>query len=154
MGNGTYYIRLRAKNACGDLSAASTEITTVVGPTTTTTGTVTLNSLGLTGCTYKTDPFPGYFNCTATAVVTVTKIVRNGWVSVYFNYSADGLLLRVHGGARKRGAGRRDGQPQEPILQECIPTQTVNFDVYDGAQAQGKNPLLSSFKITLNSTCG
>ena len=88
VGNGTYYIRLRTKNACGDLSAASTEITTVVGPTTT--GTVTLNSLGLTGCTYKTDPFPGYFNWTATAVVTVTKIVRNGWVSVYFNYGADG----------------------------------------------------------------
>jgi hypothetical protein len=138
IGNGTYYIRVRAKNACGDLSAASTEATTVVGPVTT--GGIT-GFFGRGGCQYF-DLFDFWTGCKADVTANVTKIVTSGNIGVLLFWNTgggDGLFhgdLKVTPGSAPGNVtiSTTSGSLFRRYCSNAIP---VTVELFDGASGTG-----------------
>jgi hypothetical protein len=149
IGNGTYYIRIRAKNACGDLSAASSEATTVVGPTGGITG-----FFGRGGCQYF-EIFDFWTGCKADVTANITKIVTSGNVGVLLFWNTgggDGLFhgdLRVTPGSAPGNVtiSTTSGSLFRRYCSNAIP---VTIEIFDGQSGTGGVgiPLLYSVNST------
>jgi hypothetical protein len=116
-------------------------------------GTVTLQSVQITGCPTSASPLPGWVNCTATVSLTVTTTVTSGYVSVYFNYPNSASFY--HG--QLQVSSRTPGSIVVPVVNDYVPSCVTSYattvDVYDGPQSASSAPLLASFPLTLNVKC-
>lgn len=116
-------------------------------------GTVTLQSVQITGCPTSASPLPGWINCTATVSLTVTKTVTSGYVSVFFNYPNSGSFY--HG--QLQVSSSTPGSIVVPVVNEYVPSCVTSYattvDVYDGPESASSAPLLGSFPLTLNVKC-
>ncbi len=162
MSDGTYYVRVRAKNACGT-SAPTSDTTFTIGSTPTTNpgptpnGTVRVTGYVLPPC----DPMPpasglpGFRNCTGSVYVTVNKTVTSGYVSIFFSYSPDGGSF-YHGDVRVT-AGRAPGAITIPVRMEyapaCLPLTSLTMSIWDGPQSGGSPTLLAREVVSFKSAC-
>jgi hypothetical protein len=165
VGNGSYYVRVKAKNACGT-SGATTETKFVVGSTPTPTptptpqpgaGIVRVNTFLLNACEAMppASGLPGFRNCTGTVSATVTKIVTSGYVSIFFAYTPGGGSF-YHGEVRVT-PGAAPGDIVIPVRMEyapaCVSPPTLTMTLRDGPQSANTAPVLATLVVGFRSAC-
>jgi hypothetical protein len=152
VGNGTFYIRVRAKNACDDLSPASNEVTVVVGPGTTTSA-VSSVSFRYT-CSFRYNPpLPFSMTCTGTADFTLNATVTSGVVVVTMDYVQERFSGSASVSTRAGGPGPvHISNFHLQTLGACAPTYSSVFEVWGGILDQNP-PLLGRVNVTGTTSC-
>ena len=116
-------------------------------------GTVTLQSLSLTGCAGSASPLPGWVNCSASVTLNVTKTVSSGYVSVYFNYPDAGSFYH---GQVQVSAGA-PGTIVVPMINEyvgsCATSLQTSVGVYDGPESNSSAPQMATIPTSITATC-
>jgi hypothetical protein len=106
---GTYYLRVRARNACGTSPLSSDVPLTIQGgapaPPPSPSGTAVSNvRIWLTGCTGRApEPMPGWVNCNGYITMDVDADIRTGWIQVVMRFPVEGSFYQ---GAAQVGVGR------------------------------------------------
>lgn len=115
-------------------------------------GTVSLQSLKLSGCASSASPLPGWVNCSGSVTLNITKTVTSGYVSVYFNYPDAGSFYH--------GQIQVSGQPGTIVVAmindyvaSCATSLQTSVGVYDGPESNSSAPLLANIPTTITATC-
>jgi hypothetical protein len=160
VGNGTYYVRVRALNGASQ-SVASTEYTLRVGSTAPPpSGTGGILSYGnTTGCTTH-EYFDGWLNCRIDITVNVQKVVTSGYVSAFLGLGCsqgEACGSFFHGEVQVT-PGTRPGiitisTKNEFIKSGCLNGVPTVTSIYDGPQGAGSAAMLYISSGSWRQTC-
>jgi hypothetical protein len=151
VGNGTYYVRVRAVNGTSQ-GPASTEYTLRVGttapppPPSGTGGIISYTNTG--GCTTH-EYFDGWLNCRMDITVNVQKVVTSGYVSAFLGLgcSPGQACGSFYHGEVRVTPGTRPGiitisTKNEFIKAGCLDGTPTVTTIYDGPQGAGSATML------------
>jgi hypothetical protein len=117
-------------------------------------GPVTVGQIGYS-CASSASPLPGWKNCSGTAILTISRSIQSGYVSVLFNYPSNGAFYRGELAVTSAGPVQTVTVPiVNDYVPYCIATYQTVVNVYDGRMALlGQAPLLVSKPVTLTNNC-